>query len=759
MFGFPFAPSYLNSLPGSSSSTFKPHIASNDKQEDIVKSAVSTSSISRKRRKRATSKAPIIQAESGLNDDDVNEVIPSDDIEVIETLNNSNSMENLTAEVNIEYPVELNTKTELPFPEIRENAAAKAPEEMLPTSLSLANIYHVEYSKTNNLRKLLIVKGDQSLYLSGYALITPLHGHITANGYTIPRHASTKLSSSPWNPAIKLQGKASHLADYQQLQFLLKRQNLDEEFQLRNTLELEHNTEIIMLLIEGISWESLEWLEAAEDFSKYLNCNENVLDSLLVVKVGGAVLCDIHGIQHLGVKYTMFPDCWSTASDVLCHNYQQGLKIEAPICGAKGSGKSTCLRFMINRLLSSNIGGVCVMDCDLGQPEFTVPGMISLHYIASPILSQNFLNLKMKPWLSFYLGEIMTKTNSTLFIQGISQLYNAFILFREKLVEQYLEDYEKCGSNNQFSALEDKSNPNIKFVPLLINCDGNIRYFGEEVLAAIFRTVSISHVLHIVTPKDRSLKPVDGVSATANVIRLEPGHYSLANVTAADLRILRIVSYFLRYDSNLRQKVRSYDSKSDGSVKSANDGISISSGAILDSDGHIATALMSFRPFIFPFSRISFQNLGDDISPRLTLAAFNASIVAISEPTNVESSDSASSETSTAHKVKVTRNGTEFSININGSGILRPCLGLAIVRSIDTSNQLLYAASPVASSEIQIFSHLTLVKGSMTPPTLMMYSKLSVHHLYLTGEGFGEGNAFVKARGNVKRKGHVLSSS
>ena len=53
------------------------------------------------------------------------------------------------------------------------------------------------------------------------------------------------------------------------------------------------------------------------------------------------------------------------------------------ICGAKGCGKSTMLRYVTNRILSEQImkdsgsTDVAVLDLDCGQPELSVPGLIT----------------------------------------------------------------------------------------------------------------------------------------------------------------------------------------------------------------------------------------------------------------------------------------------------------------------------------------------------------------------------------------------
>mmetsp|Transcript_23310 Transcript_23310/g.51222 ORF Transcript_23310/g.51222 Transcript_23310/m.51222 type:complete len:708 (+) Transcript_23310:65-2188(+) len=56
------------------------------------------------------------------------------------------------------------------------------------------------------------------------------------------------------------------------------------------------------------------------------------------------------------------------------------------ILGDPNVGKSSCCRFFLNALLSQH-GEVYLLDTDLGQPEFTTPGLVSLHRISGPLLN------------------------------------------------------------------------------------------------------------------------------------------------------------------------------------------------------------------------------------------------------------------------------------------------------------------------------------------------------------------------------------
>ncbi len=48
----------------------------------------------------------------------------------------------------------------------------------------------------------------------------------------------------------------------------------------------------------------------------------------------------------------------------------------AAVCGSKGTGKSTFGRLLLNSLLNV-CSEVAWLDTDCGQPEFTVPGLLS----------------------------------------------------------------------------------------------------------------------------------------------------------------------------------------------------------------------------------------------------------------------------------------------------------------------------------------------------------------------------------------------
>ncbi|CAF0716919.1 unnamed protein product [Adineta steineri] len=101
------------------------------------------------------------------------------------------------------------------------------------------------------------------------------------------------------------------------------------------------------------------------------------------------------------------------------------------VCGAKDSGKSTYLRYLINKCISqtNSVPKVTFLDCDIGQSEFTPSGSISLiNNITEPLFGPSASHLK-KPLKSFYFGNIKVDND---------KIYN--YLNYVKLLYDYIQD-------------------------------------------------------------------------------------------------------------------------------------------------------------------------------------------------------------------------------------------------------------------------------------------------------------------------------
>lgn len=71
------------------------------------------------------------------------------------------------------------------------------------------------------------------------------------------------------------------------------------------------------------------------------------------------------------------PQEWSEAADSIVYDSNTSPPPIALVCGAKNCGKTTFSRHLVNVLLQ-RYRKVTYLDTDVGQPEFTPPGFLSL---------------------------------------------------------------------------------------------------------------------------------------------------------------------------------------------------------------------------------------------------------------------------------------------------------------------------------------------------------------------------------------------
>ena len=214
--------------------------------------------------------------------------------------------------------------------------------------------------------------------------------------------------------------------------------------------------------------------------------------------------------RRLSVELLDVPPSWASSVTSLLQesSREECRNSRTVICGAKGVGKSTCVRHTVNQLLSKT-DAVAVIDCDLGQPEFTVPGLLSLHIISKPILSPTHMHLN-EPVLSYFIGDLTSKNEPELFSKALSALVAKYNQLQHDLLEERTRSRVRAECDiNSFSLLDVKKEViTMVPLPLVVNTDGSVRYMGAEVLSAVMELVMPTHVLHISSEKDRDLPAV-----------------------------------------------------------------------------------------------------------------------------------------------------------------------------------------------------------------------------------------------------------
>mmetsp|Transcript_65900 Transcript_65900/g.213200 ORF Transcript_65900/g.213200 Transcript_65900/m.213200 type:complete len:621 (+) Transcript_65900:66-1928(+) len=145
------------------------------------------------------------------------------------------------------------------------------------------------------------------------------------------------------------------------------------------------------------------------------------------------------------------------------------------VVGAKNVGKSTCCRYFVNTLLSA-VGEVFFLETDLGQPELTPPGLISLHRICAPLL--NFSpaaqpDERNKCLVSLFVGGTTPAVHPILYARSVRAAVDAYV--------------EVCQKHPGPSPPP----------PLVVNSHGWLTGLGLELVHAVLRAVRPQLVIRI----------------------------------------------------------------------------------------------------------------------------------------------------------------------------------------------------------------------------------------------------------------------
>eukprot|EP00445_Apocalathium_hangoei_P068247 CAMPEP_0204128750 /NCGR_PEP_ID=MMETSP0361-20130328/12368_1 /ASSEMBLY_ACC=CAM_ASM_000343 /TAXON_ID=268821 /ORGANISM="Scrippsiella Hangoei, Strain SHTV-5" /LENGTH=624 /DNA_ID=CAMNT_0051081047 /DNA_START=35 /DNA_END=1909 /DNA_ORIENTATION=- len=145
------------------------------------------------------------------------------------------------------------------------------------------------------------------------------------------------------------------------------------------------------------------------------------------------------------------------------------------VVGAKNVGKSTCCRYFVNTLLSA-VGEVFFLETDLGQPELTPPGLISLHRICAPLL--NFSQAaqpdeRNKCLVSLFVGGTTPAVHPILYARSVRAAVDAYV--------------EVCQKHPGPSPPP----------PLVVNSHGWLTGLGLELVHAVLRAVRPQLVIRI----------------------------------------------------------------------------------------------------------------------------------------------------------------------------------------------------------------------------------------------------------------------
>ncbi|KAJ9080810.1 Polynucleotide 5'-hydroxyl-kinase grc3 [Entomophthora muscae] len=270
------------------------------------------------------------------------------------------------------------------------------------------------------------------------------------------------------------------------------------------------------------------------------------------------------------------PEAWTdsclafaqTASD-----YVQGDSSEYPtavVSGTKNSGKSIFSKLLVNKLLAS-FPAVAYINCDIGQTEFTAPGVLALHFLTEPILGPPFTQLR-QPAQACYLGDTHTKNCTAHFFDAVSHFL--------ALVQ---------GQTHSFFTASRSP------IPIVINTSGWTKGAGLNIFQKLIRLAVPSHVFQL----------GQGEQLVPGIIRLPIVNYDFSpthqRFTPEHHRTLSLTSYLLSCPTGWCHSI----------------------------------PLTLQTPKIMPWSQVEFWVLSGDLDVSQTLYAFSGSIVGVYTSANL----------------------------------------------------------------------------------------------------------------------------
>ena len=355
------------------------------------------------------------------------------------------------------------------------------------------------------------------------------------------------------------------------------------------------------------------------------------------------------------------------------------------VCGPKSAGKSTFSRLLTNRLVTKlppnpEPRGVMVLDLDPGQPEYSVPGTISLVHVMQPNLGPPFTNVNaervcQRVVRSHAMAASTPASNIDLYRKAFTDLFST-----------YQEAYNR--------------------LPLIVNTPGWILGTGLDMLQAMIVLLKPDSVIYM--SRNGPQETLDGIEEAVEAAAVDaaalgakgwkPQTLSLPSQTTehmartgAQLRAMSTMSYF---HSEIPQ---TGDSRWG------------------------AMPLSSLRPWRLAFAEPNKGILGimsyeQQTQPSLLAEAINGMVLAV-----VEVQDAKAYGQSQNYTLSTTPEGIPYLENPDGSTLDPQCshtIGLVLVRGIEKG--FLHVVTPLSMDVIgkarQLQRDLVLVHGNFDTP-------------------------------------------
>jgi len=599
----------------------------------------------------------------------------------------------------------------------------------------------------NTTFRIVIFQGAEQLYVRGSIDCRLLFGSAECFGYhldgkyrTIVSSLATGLMSietSPRSTGLSLQAwysrmSSSSSSEWTEEDVLLGLDPLVNRLVAVDTQELADSISAIVIVKDSTSSMQVMDLLKDEISPKTNKASQSpiALEELSTATLLGSAPSDVRSI--------LVPATWRVlpltggASNVVVPS------TEIMVCGTKHVGKSTLMRYLVNVLLQQ-CGRVCLLDLDLGQPELTAPGFVSLSVLSKPMLGPSFSNIHLASpdWQEVHFLGTPSAKDKLNDIFHIAMLLFARYKFSGDPIFNIPKDHMSKITTTQTATTA------TPLAPIIINTHGWIEGPGLETLQRLVAAIQPSELIQIIphsdipifssssSPSSPSSTPSPSPASVKQLPQLHP-HTSL--------HLLRPAVIHSNYAT-----IKSTEKR------------------IMQTMSALGSSRTVYR---VPWSAFRLHILDAEVAPSQIMYVLNASIVAlVVDSTHYISVQQAAAISADQQQLGAEQVGTPSPHPHHPHPVdstlpiftMEPppyissyCVGLGIIVSIDMENRCFFLATNVPRS--QLLDVNTLVKGQIELPVSALLATATPSTPYLTADSANaEGSSTLKVRTNLVR--------
>ncbi|XP_058975911.1 polynucleotide 5'-hydroxyl-kinase NOL9-like isoform X2 [Musca domestica] len=311
---------------------------------------------------------------------------------------------------------------------------------------------------------LVLVLVKDPFYIYGTVRLTLLAGQVDVYGHSLSLNKEIELFSPRGCSVIEI---SSHTSAAKSSQNNLKQtfKSFDSNF-LRSDLEsiikgYDPAKDAVVLLKRND-----ERRKVVSQFKKFMN--ENVFPNLQNINPDRPLFNSEYLLRCIINTSAMEQKCLRLSDQWKLLEVSRKSRIL--LAGGKGVGKSTLLRYLINKELQSK-EKVLLIDLDIGQPEIFVPQTVSCAVVTKPLLGPGFF-LNQQPEKAFAVGHTNIALCAHRYIEAVQQLIDYC------LAQNHLQD-----------------------IPWFVNTMGYNKGFGLELISVIIKSLPLTDVIQLQSNK------------------------------------------------------------------------------------------------------------------------------------------------------------------------------------------------------------------------------------------------------------------